>query len=181
MSLIDFIENYFFRTQNEVQSKHWYNFQLTILVHITYTVNLDNNSVDQNSRRLCTEYHYYCSDDRKHDNLFVPKCFAVHWKYLKDHGIFPTTHFVWSDGCAAQFKEARAWFHVACYPNLTICDELPVGCTMEWNFWSSSHGKGPHDGAGAYLKRSLRKEQLKLDGMQLLNGQDIVQFLKSSI
>ena len=34
VSVIDFVENYTFKVQNEVQSMHWYNDQCTILVHI---------------------------------------------------------------------------------------------------------------------------------------------------
>ena len=59
MSLIDFAENYSFKTQNEVQCEHWYSFQLTILVHITYTINPAYDPTDKKSKRMCTKYHYY--------------------------------------------------------------------------------------------------------------------------
>jgi hypothetical protein len=76
--LIDFVKNYSFKEQNEVQTHHWYNFQMTILVHITYKMNLDHNQDDPRSCRLIIEYHYYCSHDKKHYNLFVQKCFSLH-------------------------------------------------------------------------------------------------------
>ena len=115
LSLIDFAENYSFRNQNEIQSEHWFNFQLTILVHITYQVNSDWNPLDPQSKRLHTDYNYYISDDRVHDSLFVQHCLTLHWKALVSSGRCPVRHIVWSDGCAAQFKGAKAWFYVSRY------------------------------------------------------------------
>jgi hypothetical protein len=36
VSCIDFFDNYAFKVQNEIQDMHWFTFQITILVHITY-------------------------------------------------------------------------------------------------------------------------------------------------
>lgn len=57
MCLIDFAKNYNFKETNEVQKQHWYNVQMTILVHITYMVNPDYNQDDPKSYRLLIEYH----------------------------------------------------------------------------------------------------------------------------
>jgi hypothetical protein len=113
MFLIDFAENYSFKGQNEIQSQHWYNFQITILVHITYHRNAEWDPSDRTSKKLITEYHYYISDDPKHDSLFVQYCLDLHWKHLVGSGNVPTRHIVWSDGCASQFKSATAWFYVS--------------------------------------------------------------------
>jgi hypothetical protein len=113
ISLIDFAENYSFKGQDKIQSQHWFNFQLTILVHIMYSLNPDYDVLDKKSRRLKIHYFYYISDDRKHDTLFVQYCLSYHWRYLNGIGMFPWRHTVWSDGCAAQFKGARSWFYVA--------------------------------------------------------------------
>lgn len=48
----------------------------------------------------------------------------------------PEEHWVYSDGCSAQFKGATAMYFVARYPMLTN------GCKMRWNFFGSGHGKG---------------------------------------
>ena len=79
LSLIDFAENYSYKGQSEIQSQHWFSFQCTILVHITYQVNESHNPSDPKSKRLRTEYHYYISDDRVHDSLFCPtlSCIAL--------------------------------------------------------------------------------------------------------
>lgn len=114
-SLIDFAENYSFKGQDEIQSMHWYNFQITILVHIMYRVNDHFNPQDPKSKRLKTDYFYYVSDDPKHDSLFVQFCLNLHWTMLSAWGKAPNRHIVWSDGCAAQFKGATAWYYVARY------------------------------------------------------------------
>jgi len=57
MSLIDFAKNYNFEKQNEVQKQHWYNFKMTILVHITYMVNPNYNQNDPKSCQLIAKYH----------------------------------------------------------------------------------------------------------------------------
>jgi hypothetical protein len=41
ISCIEFLKNYAFKIHNEVQDMHWYNMQITILVHITYKVNVE--------------------------------------------------------------------------------------------------------------------------------------------
>jgi len=113
MSLIDFAENYSFKGQDEIQSQHWFNFQLTILVHITYRKNPTFNPADQWSKKVITDYFYYISDDRVHDSLFVQHCLTLHWEHITEAGNLPQQHRVWSDGCSAQFKGSKVWFFVA--------------------------------------------------------------------
>jgi hypothetical protein len=40
------------------------------------------------------------------------------------------------------------------------------------------HGKGPHDGVGAVLKRFLKKSQLGLNGPKLQNAKDVVTLMR---
>ena len=72
-------------------------------------------------------------------------------------------------------------WHVCRYPSLTVTDKNPAGCQMDWHYWGSGHGKGPHDGAGACLKSGLRKEQLRVNSTRLHNAEDVVHFLRSSM
>jgi hypothetical protein len=46
ISLIDFAKNYSFKGQDQIQLQHWFNFQLTILVHIMYNLNPDYDVLD---------------------------------------------------------------------------------------------------------------------------------------
>jgi hypothetical protein len=45
---------------------------------------------------------------------------------------------------------------------MTVCEELPSGCQMIWNYFSTSHGKGEMDGVGAIWKRDIQKNKLSL-------------------
>lgn len=80
-----------------------------------------------------------------------------------------------------EFRSYSAHCWSCRYPGLTVSEELPNGCFMDWNYWGTGHGKGPHDGAGACLKQALRKEQLKIDSVKLQNAQDVVQFLNGNM
>lgn len=90
-------------------------------------------------------------------------------------GIQPKHHIVWSDGCAGQFKDARPFYFVARYPGATN------GCTMNWNFFGTGHGKGEWDGAGAVVKRALRQSQLHNTWRRMQNAHDAVSFLNETM
>ncbi len=70
LSCIDFSDNYAFKMQNDIQDMHWYSFHITILVHITYWINLDYDVAHPKSKIL-KEVHYYILDEKEHDTLFV--------------------------------------------------------------------------------------------------------------
>jgi len=123
ISCIDFSKNYAFKIQNEMQNMHWYNMQITILVHITYKMNGEYDVIDPQSSRVLKEVHYYISDDKTHDSLFVQHAFTLHLGYMKNKGCFPKQQPIWSDGCFAQFKCVRTWYFVTHYPQFTICDQ----------------------------------------------------------
>lgn len=177
ISCMDFSENYSMKIQNEIQSMHWRTEQVSILVHITFRLNPDW-TFSNGEPCVLKEVHYYISDDKQHDSLYVQHAFMLHWEYLKLEGIHPTNHIVWSDGCSGQFKSARAWYFVSRFPSLTVDSNLPEGCQMCWNYFASGHGKGEVDGAGVLLKRELYKEQIKPNGRQLQNASQVVRFLQ---
>jgi hypothetical protein len=154
ISYVDFFENYTLKVQNEIQSMHWHNDQITILVHITYRLNPDWHA-ENDEPLLLKEFHYYVSDDKTHDSLFVQHCFMLNWDDVKSQGFMPENHIVWSDGCSRQFKSARAWYFISHYPNLTSSTTMREGCQMVWNYFVLGHGKGEVDGAGALMKREV--------------------------
>jgi hypothetical protein len=80
---------------------------------------------------------------------------------MKSKRCFPKQHLVWSDGCSAQFECAKAWYFVAHYPQLTICDQRLEGVQMCWNYFAFGHGKGKVNEASALLKCEICKEQIK--------------------
>ncbi len=108
---------------------HWYSFQITILVHKTYRINLGYDLVHLESKIL-KEVYYYISDENEHDILFVQHAFMLNWKFLQDMGCFPNCHVVWRDGCSGQFKIARSWYFLPRYHTLIIYKKLSIGCQM---------------------------------------------------
>ncbi len=76
---------------------HWHNFQVSILVHITYyrcpLVNPYDVDFD-----IFKEVHYYVFDDTSHDAFFVQHAFMLHWNHLQRQGYIPKQHIVWTYG-----------------------------------------------------------------------------------
>ena len=58
---------------------HWHSYQISILVHITYVRNPHRDPHDDSTRNI-TSYHFYISDDMKHDSYFVQHCLLLHWE-----------------------------------------------------------------------------------------------------
>jgi hypothetical protein len=72
VSIIDYAENYSFKVQSEVQSMHWYSYQVTILVHIMWVRNSNPDPEDESTRSIMT-YHFY---------IFVYCCIGIVWSEL---------------------------------------------------------------------------------------------------
>jgi hypothetical protein len=64
---------------------YWHNEQITILVHITYTLNPNWNSENEEPL-LVKEIHYYMSDDRAHNSLFVKGVHVVEEAFTDPDG-----------------------------------------------------------------------------------------------
>lgn len=156
-----------------------FSFQIGILVHITYCHN-PNYPIDLESKKIIKEYHYYMSNDRKHNILFIHHCFEFHWGNLQNLGVYLSKHQVQSDGYSGEFKSAQCWYHVAHYLQKTIGPYMPQGYKMLWNFFGSSHGKGEDDGACVIVKREFQIQQLRLNTTPFQNAQDVVKFLKDA-
>jgi hypothetical protein len=135
LSHVDFVENYTFAPQNEIQTEYFHSFQITIFVHICYRVNPKFGTTPEEPRILKDSY-FYISDANDHDTLFAQHCLRMHWRWLMEHGVHIKEHVVFSDGCSGQFKACRPMYFVACYPAITN------RCRMAWQFFGIRHGKG---------------------------------------
>lgn len=78
VSCVDFAENYSFMEHNEIQTQHCQNFQITILVHLTWRINPNFKVGNDEKTKVITKYHFYNSNDRTCDNLFVQHYFTWH-------------------------------------------------------------------------------------------------------
>ena len=174
VSVIDFAENYSFEVQNEVQSMHWHNYQVSILVQISWTRNPNPNPMDPTTNTMM-RYNFYISDDKSHDSYFVQHCLNLHWKSLHDFGFYPKQHWIWSDGYSNQFKSKVPLYYVSRYPALT------GGCVCVWSFFGSGHGKGLYDGVGAVVKWYIRTAQLDPHVTELPNAEQVVNLLTEKL
>jgi hypothetical protein len=106
---------------------------VTILVHTTHRTVIDPET---GVERILKESHFYVSDDKKHDTLFVQHCLNMHWKWLDEQGVTLKDHIIFSNGVTWQFKNRRGFYYVSRYPGMT------KGCQMHWQFFFTAHGKG---------------------------------------
>jgi hypothetical protein len=162
-SHMNYAENYSFAIQNEVQSLYYFSMSVTILVHITMW---------KEGVETVKQIHFYISDDKEHDSAFIQYYLLLHWDWVLDARLTPQEHWVYSDGCSAQFKCATVMYFVSCYPLLS------GGCKMQWNYFESVHGKGEWDGAGVVVKKALRAEQIQNPLRPLQNATLVVEFLE---
>lgn len=140
----DFAENYSFITQDEAQGFHWENSQATLHPFVVYYRSDDGGALKHAS---------FCmiSDSRMHNTSAVYSFQCKLLPLLKD--LIPTLKKVhyFSDGCAGQYKNRYNFINLCHHKN-----DFELDC--EWNFFATSHGKGPCDGIGGTVKRRLPRQ-----------------------
>ena len=94
------------------------------------------------------------------------------WQYIKKFLSFvqekvPSISHVkyFSDGCAGQYKNCNYFFN------------LCFGLSAEWNFFATSHGKGPCDGLDSTVKRLATKASLQRYSEGRVSDQYSLQYL----
>lgn len=134
--------------------------------------NLHPNDEDINT---IMRHHFYICDDKTHDSYFVQHCLFLHWEDIVKDGFKPKQHQIWFNGHGFQFKRKIPFYFVNHYPYLI------GGCNCMWSFFGLSHGKGPHDGVGAILKRFIKQVLLDVKGLQLQNAKQVVNLFCSRL
>lgn len=129
---VDFSENYTCISQDEIQSAHWNQRQVSLFTVATW-----------HSGSLCSQV--IASDDLVHSKDTI----VAYIDKVLD-GLPKTVMIVsiWSDGPASQFKNR---YIAAAIPALQKKHHI----TIRWNFFATSHGKGPVDGIGGAVKRHV--------------------------
>ena len=130
---MDFAENFTCLWQNEIQSAHWRQRQVSI-----YTVMVYHH-----------EHTWSCvivSDYREHEKCAVSAFTSQVLDVIKTE--FPTVKVIdiWSDGPSSQYKNKYVFV-------LLSKLERHHGFEIRWNYFATSHGKGPNDGLGGNVKR----------------------------
>ena len=111
--VVDFVENYTFEAQKEIESEYYHSDQVSIFFHVLYRHtqhNVDDIEITNDNRHVIKEYHFYISDDHTHDTHYVQHCFDIIYGSLKTHGVVMNEHWIWSDGCAGKYKSSRSFF-----------------------------------------------------------------------
>ena len=51
-----------------------------------------------------------------------------------------------------------------------------------WNYFETGHGKGEHDGVGAYIKTTLRRKEMKFTNVSIIwDAKSIVKWCSSTM
>ncbi len=141
---VDFSENYTCVNQDEIQSAHWNQSQVTLFTAATYHTGKQHSSVIVSDNLSHTKETLLAYIDRLLEDLPPPVQVVS----------------IWSDGPSTQFKNK---FIAAAIPAL----EKKHNIKIKWNYFATSHGKGPVDGIGGSTKRfvwqnvSSRKKMVK--------------------
>jgi hypothetical protein len=127
---MDFAENYACIAQDEIQSAHWNQNQVTLFTTVTWLKGEVMSKV-------------IVSDCMQHTKSSVMVFLD---EILKNLPSTVKEVRIWTDGPSSQFK------------NKFVMEGMRMlskkyGVNLEWNFSATSHGKGPVDGIGGCLKR----------------------------
>ena len=164
--VMDFAENYSFVVQDEVQSFHWNNDMVTLHPFVAYYK--DNGKLENLNFVVVSECNI-------HDTVSVHLFLKFFHLFLKSK--LPGTHKIiyFSDGCAAQYKNCKKF--------LNLCHhEEDFKTKAEWNFFTTSHGKGPCDGLGGTVKRLATRASLQRPySDQILTPQAFFKFCEENI
>ena len=83
-------------------------------------------------------------------------------------------HWIWSDGYAGQFKNSRV-FQWLCI--LHKRHKVP----HIWKYFDTGHEKGEHDGPGACIKTTLRRQEMKFTTILLIRDANTIVAWCSSV
>ena len=102
LSMVEFIENYTFSPQREIQSEYYHSDKVSIFIHVLYKhaqVNVDGVDITLESCNVIKEYHFYISDDCDHDTFFVQYFLGLIYESFRKNHISFIRHWIWSNGC----------------------------------------------------------------------------------
>ena len=155
--IMDFSENYTLQSQDEIESAHWAQTQITL--HPIFIVHhAPNSTVDQ--QVLLKESLIIISDHLVHNAASVyvfTEQLMTHIRNNPGPCDVEVLHR-WTDNCAVQYKCVEAFHYI---PKL----EQNNNIKLVYHFTEAGHGKGPSDGLGAITKKSL--DQIILAGKVL--------------
>ncbi|KAJ9515403.1 hypothetical protein QJQ45_016405 [Haematococcus lacustris] len=130
----------------EIMSEHWHAQQIGILVACAYF---------KNKEGVYKEHTVYVMTDGKEQSAAITQAAVnqVMCYLLAEHDMDMRQLYMWSDGCAGQFKGAPAMRQ---HWGMAQRFSMPVW----WSYGATAHFKGRHDSEGGVVKQWLRGEIL---------------------
>ena len=154
----DFSENFQLKHQREVMAAHWSNEMATLFTAVVYYI--------AGNGELTHQSYVVVSDELGHDKASVYAFNKAILERVKEVTSVKMVHY-WSDGAGSQFKNhynlASLLFH-----------EEDFNCKATWSFFETAHGKGPVDGVGGEVKRSVWRAILQ-DKEVVTNAEEFCQ------
>ena len=95
---------------------------------------------------ICKEHLFVISDDVTQDHDSVLHIKKLISKHLQDFNCVIKNMHEFTDGCVGQCKSKH-------YLGDLSCSLANLGCTVQRNFFATSHSKGEHDAAGSHVKQ----------------------------
>lgn len=152
VAVLDFAENYTCTQQEEAQSAYYCHNSVTL--HPVVVCYKSNGTTIRDSVALV-------SNDLNHDAAAVHSFVTTLLGHLRYAAPQVTRLYMWSDGCAAQYKSRQPFANLAqLYGQSTI--------KIEWNYFGSRHGKGPSDGESGVIKSKVSR--LVLSGQEMVDN-----------
>ncbi len=145
----DYSENYRCREKSEIQADYFQRTEVSLhvtLLHRHAIVGVDGVDSTEENPVIITEQFFTISEDLRHDQYFTREVQRQISIYLRNIGYEARVMHEWTDGCAQQYKSRH------CFGDLSVATHDLGYDTLLRNFFETSHGKGPHDAAGGYIK-----------------------------
>ena len=162
---VDFAQNYCLAPNDEIQSAHYVQKQVTI--HTMFLMRHTADSTQENPK-LTRESIACISDILKHATTSVHAFTTKLLRYMKNNpqkvGLPTVLHRI-TDNCAFEYKCKDAFHDIFTYQ-----DTLAV--KVVYHYGEPGHGKGPHDGIGATIKHGLDRLVVQ-DRVRLRNAYEV--------
>lgn len=158
MLQVDFAENFTTLFQDEIQSAHWRQHQVSI-----FTIKIYYG--DEIISRIIA------SDCRDHDKVSVSAYMKTTLDYIATKMPELKKLVIWSDGPSSQFKNKFIFILINLLQGLYSFD-------IEWHFTATGHGKGANDALGGDAKSMVHARVMS--GQYIVNNaKDFVDVIKA--
>lgn len=139
-TIVDFSENFTCVQQSEAQSAYYSHTQVTIHPCVC-TYEKDGVKVRDSV--------VFVSNDLKHDGGAVLAIMNSLIEHLKLVVPAVTKLYIWSDGCASQYKSRQ--------PFANLADMFQQDVELNWHYFGSRHGKNASDGESGAVKSKMSR------------------------